>query len=313
VCHVHLGSSGKTAFRVYPGKPDHTVSAARDFEREQVCPDTFDTGFVLYEIKRYGILPSGRDAVLSGRAFIFHTRKNMVGTFVNAAAIIAGSSIGLGFKKSLPEKYQTIYFQAVGLFTLLLGVKMALGISSPLLVVLSLVLGGFVGLKMRLSERTEQLGELIKTRIRSKNDRFTEGLITGFLLFCMGSMTIVGAIEEGFGKTSDLLLTKSVMDFFSAIMLASGLGIGVLFSSVLLLLFQGGITLLVSIIGKDIPPEIISEITVVGGIILIGLSINLLNIKQIEIINLLPALLFICLFVWLAPVLERVISIFLFQ
>jgi uncharacterized membrane protein YqgA involved in biofilm formation len=112
-------------------------------------------------------------------------------------------------------------------------------------------------------------------------------------------MTIVGAIEEGFGKTSDLLLTKSIMDFFSSVMLASGLGIGVLFSFILVLLFQGGITLLVSVIGKDIPAEIVSEITVVGGIILIGLSINLLKIKRLEIINLLPALLLVCLFVWL--------------
>jgi uncharacterized membrane protein YqgA involved in biofilm formation len=223
----------------------------------------------------------------------------MVGTLVNTMAIIAGSSIGLVFKKSLSDKYQTVYFQAVGLFTLLLGVKMSLDISSPLLVVLSLVLGGFVGMKMQLEEKTEQFGDYIKTKTRSKNDRFTEGITTGFLLFCMGSMTIVGSIEEGFGKTSDLLLTKSIMDFFSSIMLASGLGIGVLFSSVLLFVFQGGITLLVSLIGKDIPSEIISEITVVGGIILIGLSINLLKIKKIEIINFLPALLLICLFVWL--------------
>ncbi|MDR1556609.1 MAG: DUF554 domain-containing protein [Tannerellaceae bacterium] len=223
----------------------------------------------------------------------------MVGTLVNAAAIIVGSSIGLVFRKNLPVKYQDIYFQAVGLFTMLLGVKMAIDIASPLLVVLSLVLGGFAGVRMQLEKRTEQLGDYIKAKTRSNNDRFSEGLITAFLLFCMGSMTIVGAIEEGFGKTSDLLLTKSIMDFFSSVMLASGLGIGVLFSFILLLLFQGGITLLVSIAGKDIPGELISEITVVGGIILIGLSINLLKIKKIEIINLLPALIFICLFVWL--------------
>ncbi|MDR1880680.1 MAG: DUF554 domain-containing protein [Tannerellaceae bacterium] len=223
----------------------------------------------------------------------------MVGTLVNTAAVIAGSGIGLAFKKNLPDKYQVIYFQAVGLFTMLLGVKMSLAMASPLLVVLSLVVGGFAGMMMRLEEKAGQLGDYIKARLHSDNDRFTEGLITGFLLFCMGSMTIVGAIEEGFGKTSDLLLTKSIMDFFSAIMLASGLGIGILFSAVLLLLFQGGITLFVSVVGKDIPAEIVSEITVVGGIILIGLSINLLKIKNIGILNMLPALLFVALFVWL--------------
>jgi uncharacterized membrane protein YqgA involved in biofilm formation len=223
----------------------------------------------------------------------------MIGTLVNTGAVIAGSSIGLIFKKNLPEKYQTIYFQGVGLFTLVYGITMAFVISSPLLVILSLVAGGFLGVRMQLEKRAEQLGDYIQLKIRIKNDRFTEGLITSFLLFCVGSMTILGAIEEGFGKTSDILLTKSIMDFFSAIMLASGLGAGVLFSAIPLLLFQGGITLLVSIAGKDIPPEIVSELTVVGGIILIGLSFNLLKIKKIEIINLLPALLFICIFIWL--------------
>ncbi|GHT35607.1 membrane protein [Bacteroidia bacterium] len=222
----------------------------------------------------------------------------MIGTIVNTVAIVAGSGIGLLFKKNFPEKYETIYFQAVGLFTVLLGVKMSLDVASPLLVVLSLILGGFAGVWLKLNEKVEHLGSFIKSRTKSKNDRFTEGLTTGFLLFCMGSMTIVGCIEEGLnGQTSDLLLTKSVMDFFSSIMLALALGIGVMFSAVLLFLFQGGITLLVSLLGKGIAPEIINEITVVGGIILIGLSFVLLKIKNIEIINFLPSLLLICLFV----------------
>jgi uncharacterized membrane protein YqgA involved in biofilm formation len=223
----------------------------------------------------------------------------MVGTIVNTVAVITGSSIGLICKRSLPEKYQEIFFQAIGLFTLLLGLKMSLDLSAPLVVVLSLVLGGFVGTKIRLHERTEQLGDYIKSKTKSTNDRFTEGLTTGFLLFCMGSMAVVGAIEEGFGKTSDLLLTKSLMDFFSSIMLASALGVGILLSAVLLFCFQGGITLLVSLFGKNIPEEIISEVAVVGGIILIGLGFSLLKIKKIEVINFLPALLFIVVFMWL--------------
>jgi len=228
----------------------------------------------------------------------------MVGTLINATAIIAGSSIGLIFRKHLPKKYEIVYFQVVGLFTLLLGIQMALGLSSPLLVLFSLILGGFAGAKIQLDEKINRLGDLIKVKMKSDNERFTEGLVTAFLLFCMGSMTIIGAIEEGFGKTSNLLLTKSILDFFSSVMLASGLGIGVLFSFVPLLLFQGGITLLVSMVGKDIPAEIISEITAVGGIILMGLSFNLLQIKEIKIINLLPSLLLICLFVWLRMVLK---------
>ena len=228
----------------------------------------------------------------------------MVGTLVNAAAIIAGSSMGMIFRKKLHKKYETIYFQAIGLFTLFLGIQMALGLSSPLLVLFSLILGGFVGARIQLDEKINRLGEIIKVKTKSQNERFTEGMTTAFLLFCMGSMTIIGSIEEGFGKTSNLLLTKSILDFFSSIMLAAGLGIGVLFSFVPLLLFQGGITLCVSIIGKDIPPEIISEITAVGGILLMGLSLNLLQIKEIKVINMLPSLLFIILFVWLKLVLK---------
>jgi len=226
----------------------------------------------------------------------------MVGTLVNAGAVIVGSVIGLAFKKVLPEKYQTIYFQAVGLFTLLLGVKMSFNMpeGSELLVVLSLVLGGFVGVALKLDQRMDNLGHWIKSKTGSKNDKFTEGLVTAFLLYCMGAMTITGAITEGLtGETSNILLTKSIMDFFSSIILASSLGIGVLFSVVPLLLFQGGITLLVSIFGRDIPPEIIGGVITIGGIILIGLGFNLLKVKQLEVVNLLPSLLFIWLFIWL--------------
>ncbi|MDR0560815.1 MAG: DUF554 domain-containing protein [Prevotellaceae bacterium] len=227
----------------------------------------------------------------------------MTGTLINAGTVVAGSAIGMILKNKLSVKYETVYFQIVGLFTLILGIKMSLNMSSPLLVVLSLVAGGFAGTRLKLEENTEHLGNRLKSFLKSENDRFAEGLTTGFLLFCMGSMTVIGAIEEGFGKTSDLLITKSVMDFFSAIMLASALGAGVLFSFIPLIVFQGGITALVSIAGRDIPTEITSEITVVGGIMLVGLSFNLLKIKNIPVINMLPALIFICVGIWLKLVL----------
>ncbi|MDR2293298.1 MAG: DUF554 domain-containing protein [Prevotellaceae bacterium] len=223
----------------------------------------------------------------------------MIGTLINTLSIVVGSCAGLIFKKNMTAKYQTVFFQATGLFTLLLGVKMSIDMSMPLFVIISLVLGGFLGTKLKLDMRIEQFGDYLKTRTKLVNEHFTQGLVTGFLLFCMGSMTIVGAIEEGLGKTPDLLLTKSVIDFFSSMILAAGLGIGVLFSSIFLLIFQGGITILVYLTGKDIPVEMIGELSAVGGIMLIGLGINLLKIKDIKIINILPALILICVFVWL--------------
>jgi uncharacterized membrane protein YqgA involved in biofilm formation len=223
----------------------------------------------------------------------------MTGTLINTGAVILGSSVGLLLKQNLPEKYKQVFFQVVGLFTMILGISMAIKLESPLLVVFSLILGGFVGEWLNLDDKSQSVGNRLKKRFKLKNEKFTEGFVTGFLLFCMGSMSILGAIEEGFGKTSDILLVKSLMDAFSSIILASTLGIGVLFSSLTVLLFQGGITLLVMLLGKDIPAEIISGITTVGGLILVALGFHLLQVKQFKVINLLPSLFFICLFVWL--------------
>ncbi|MDR2468973.1 MAG: DUF554 domain-containing protein [Tannerella sp.] len=226
----------------------------------------------------------------------------MTGTIVNTLAIVVGGSAGLMFRKNLPEKYETVFFQSAGLFTLLLGVRMSFDmfdISSPLLILLSLILGGFAGVKMNLAGKIDRFGECLKAKTKSGNERFTEGLTTGILLFCTGSMGIVGAVEEGFGKAPELLLAKSALDFFSALMLSAGLGAGVIYSALPLLVYQGGITLLVSLAGTSIPDEMIAGVAATGGIILIGLGLNLLRIKKMEIIHLLPALLLICLFIWL--------------
>jgi uncharacterized membrane protein YqgA involved in biofilm formation len=224
----------------------------------------------------------------------------MTGTLINAAAVVCGGAAGMIFgEKMMSKRYEAVYFQIVGLFTLMLGVRMGTQFSSPLLVALSLVAGGFVGTRLRLDEKTARIGEGLKKLTRSNNDRFTEGLVGGFLLFCMGSMSVVGAIEEGFGKTSDLLLAKSVMDFFSAMMLASALGAGVLFSALPLLLFQGGITALTYFAGASIPEIAVTEMTAAGGVMLAGLSLDLLKVKTIPVVNMLPALLLVCLFVWL--------------
>ena len=225
----------------------------------------------------------------------------MLGTILNAATVIVGSGIGLALKKALPEKYTTIYFQAVGLFTLILGIRMSLNISAPLVIAMSLIVGGLFGEFCKLEDRMNRLGDTVKARFKIGNAKFTEGMITAFLLFCMGSMSILGPVEEGLtGKMSELLKAKSLLDGFSSLLLASALGIGVLFSVIPLVIYQGGITLAVRLIGQDIPEHYINEITVVGGILLIGLSLDILNIKKLRIMNLLPALIFVCIFLRLS-------------
>ncbi|PKQ63150.1 hypothetical protein BZG02_10330 [Labilibaculum filiforme] len=215
----------------------------------------------------------------------------MIGTLVNVVAILIGGSLGLLFRTRIPERMFKIVFQAIGIFTLYLGVSMALKANELLLMVFSLVVGALIGEFLRLEERVEKFSDLLKRKIGSKDDKFSTGFVTSFMLFCLGAMTILGSMEEGMGKEPTLLLTKSMMDGFSAVALAAVMGIGVLFSVIPLLIYQGGLTLLAAVFGEVIPETIITEMAGVGGVLIIGLGISILEIKKIKILNMLPALL----------------------
>ncbi len=225
-----------------------------------------------------------------------------LGTLVNAATVTIGASIGLVIKKHLPQRIINIVFQAIGLFTIFIGVKMALISTHILVMVLSLVVGGLTGELMRLEENTQKLVDKFKSRFKFKDGQFTEGLLTAFLLFCTGSMSFIGAIEDGIHNDPTLLLTKSVMDGFSSMILAAGLGIGVLFSVVLLVFYQGSLTLLAAWLGQFVSTAVINEISAVGGVLLIGLGISILEIKKIKVLNLLPAIFYVPLFLWINSV-----------
>lgn len=213
------------------------------------------------------------------------------GTIVNMIAIIVGSLIGLLVHNRMPKRITQLVFQAIGLFTLFLGFYMAGKTDNFLIMIFSLVIGSILGELIDLDKQINRFSAWLKTKIGSKNSKFSEGFLTSFLLFCMGSMTILGAIEEGIGGKPDLLLAKSVLDGFSSIALAAAMGIGVLFSIIPLLIYQGGLTLFASYLQEYLSPQIIDEISAVGGILLIGLGINILEIKKIKVLNMTPALL----------------------
>ena len=225
----------------------------------------------------------------------------MEGTFVNIAAIIAGSAIGLFLNTKLPDRFVKIFFQVIGLFTIFLGISMAIESTHILHMVMALITGALLGELLKIQEGLESFGDFLKKRFKIGNEKFTEGLVTAFLLYCIGSLTIIGAIEAGLTGDQELIYIKSLMDGVSSIALASGLGIGVMFSIVPLLIFQGGITLLAMQFGDFIPPVMITELSAVGGIILIGLGINILEIKNIKVLNMLPALVTIIILLWLFP------------
>lgn len=223
----------------------------------------------------------------------------MIGTLVNAAAVIAGSAAGLLLHAKFPERITRIAFQGIGLFTLFMGVKMAMETADLMIMVFSILIGSILGELLKLEARTERMGNWLKNKVKSQNDKFTDGLVTAFLLFCMGSMTVLGAVEEGMGGKPDLLLAKSVLDGFSSIALAASLGAGVLFSAVPLLIYQGGLTMLAGQLSGVLSPVVIGEVTGVGGLMLIGMGINILEIRRIQVLNMLPALLVAGVLAWL--------------
>jgi len=215
----------------------------------------------------------------------------MLGTLINAATVLVGSSLGLLLRTRLPQKVNTIVFQAIGLFTLFLGFSLALKVSNLLIMIFSLVLGALSGELLNLELVIESWSERLKRRFATRQEKFTEGLLTAFLLFCMGSMTVLGAFEEGLGGKPNLLIAKAWLDGFSAIALSAVLGIGVLFAVIPLVLYQGALTLLAGLLHAVLSNRVINEMTAVGGVLLIGLGLNILTIKPIKVVNMLPALL----------------------
>lgn len=215
----------------------------------------------------------------------------MLGTLINAVTVLVGSSLGLLLRTRLPQKVSAIVFEAIGLFTLFLGFSLALKVGNLLVMIFSLVLGALCGELLHLEEVIESWSERLKRRFAAHQEKFTEGLLTAFLLFCMGSMTVLGAFEEGLGGKPNLLIAKAWLDGFSSIALAAALGLGVLFSVIPLLLYQGFLTLLAAVLGSVLSSGVINEMTAVGGVLLIGLGLKILAIKPVKVTNMLPALL----------------------
>lgn len=232
----------------------------------------------------------------------------MLGTLVNTGAIVAGSLAGMLIHSRLSEKMTTVIFQGVGLMTLTIGISMAIKSQNLMVAVISVVLGAVLGQWIDIDRRLRELSERWQNRSRGcqtqeqtadkdanaasvpKANRFTEGFITASMLFCTGSLAILGAIEDGSGETPRLLLTKSIMDAVASIALGASFGVAVLFSAVPVLIYQGTLTLLAAFLMRYLSEGMMADLSAVGGILLMGLGINILEIKKINVTNMLPAL-----------------------
>lgn len=214
------------------------------------------------------------------------------GTFVDMIALTLGGIIGLLLRDTFPENIQTIVFQGIGLAILLIGMKMAFQMPDGLMftLVTSIIIGGIIGELIHVDVFFDNLGDHLKSTFNIQDAQFTEGMITAFLLCCVGSMTIIGTIEEGVNGNRELIFVKSLLDLFSGILLASSFGIGVIFAIIPMLIYQGGITILSSSAKRFFTDHMVNMVSAVGGLLLIGICINVLQLGEINLGNLLPAL-----------------------
>ena len=227
----------------------------------------------------------------------------MTGTIINVAAIIVGSILGLLFGARLSEKLKSTIIAGMGLFLVAMGLQMFLKTENSLIVLGALLVGTLLGEWWRIEDGLHKLGEFLESKFSREEDdgtnKFVRGFLTASLLFCIGPIAILGSIQDGLSGSYSLLAVKSVIDGIASIAFASTLGIGVAFSSLIILIYQGGISLLAAQLDAIVTTSMMNELTATGGILLIGIGIsNLLEIKKIRVGNMLPALFIAPLSVW---------------
>ena len=232
----------------------------------------------------------------------------MIGTLINVVTVLLGGGIGCLIGERIPERIQKTVMMGLGLFTMLLGVQNFIGTENILIVLISLLIGVVIGEWLGIEEGLNGLGEQLQKKFtkqseKSSNSTFVQGFVVASLLFCVGPMSILGSIQDGLTGDFTTLFIKAMMDGFAAIAFASSLGVGVLFSSVVVFLYQGSLTLLAQQVQSFITEAMITEMNAVGGVLLLGIGISsLLAIKKIRIGSFLPALFIAPFLVWLVSI-----------
>ena len=225
---------------------------------------------------------------------------HLTGTLINAATVLIGTTVGTLLGDRLPERIRETVMHALGLVVLAVGVDESLAAftaplatftrASVVIVLGSVVVGGVIGELLRIDDRITTLGDALKRRFGRGQARFTEGFVVASLVFCVGPLTVLGSIQDGLNGDYQLLAVKSTLDGFAALAFAAALGWGVGFSVITILLYQGSLSLAASAVAGAFTPEITAALTAAGGILILGISLRLLDLKQVRVANLLPAL-----------------------
>ena len=214
----------------------------------------------------------------------------MFGTLVNTLAIAAGSLVGLAFRGGIPLHYQQTVIQAIGLAVVLIGMTGALKTRDILVVIFSLAIGSILGEWLRIEARLNHLGKWLEKKCAQSEGGIARGFVTASLIYCIGSMAIVGSMESGLTGNHQTLYAKSVLDGISAIIFASTLGAGVLFSAISVGVYQGILTLSAVLMKPYLIPQVVDQMSSVGGILIMAIGFNLLEIKKMNVGNMLPAI-----------------------
>jgi uncharacterized protein len=253
------------------------------------------------------VFPKIRKVVQSSTLLICISKKRdgiilvLFGSVVNALGIIIGTLIGLLLRR-IPEQMKQTVMIAIGLSVVVLGLDMALKSNDFFIVIVSLVFGTVIGEWLRLEDHLHSIGTVLERKLgKSQNGNIAQGFVTATLIFVVGAMAIIGALDSGLRNDHAVLLTKSMIDGFTSLVLASTLGVGVLFSAIPVFLYQGGIALFANVIHQFLSDSLlellIAELTATGGVLIAAIGINMLGIKQIRVANLLPSIIVVTIIV----------------
>lgn len=236
----------------------------------------------------------------------------MIATIINVITVIIGSLAGFFLHSKIKDDFKTVVYDGVGLICIILGITMGLEGTKILYIALSIVIGGLLGTFLKIEDQVLKLGEVLKKvfKVKESGDHNAAfAFLNASVLFCVGPITLLGSFQAGVQGDYSLILTKSVMDGFLAILLSAAMGIGTIFSALTILIYQGGMTLLAVLVSPYVSDLVLSEISGIGGLLIIMIGLNLLHLKNIKTANYTPAFLVIIIFVALDPMINGLLGI----
>lgn len=214
----------------------------------------------------------------------------MLGTVVNALAIVVGGAVGLIFKNIIPEKITEALLKAISLAVIAIGIKLSLAGENLTLLIISIIIGTIIGEYINIEVRLDKAGAYIENKMKNKANNVALGFVTSSLLCCVGSLSVIGSIQSGLTGNNEILFSKALIDLIASVSLAVSMGVGVIFSSISVFIYQGTITMLAGLVQPLLSDVVIREMTAIGGVIIMGIGLNFLEIKRIKVGNMLPAI-----------------------